>query len=696
MNAPFVTTYSNPQNQDSTAIRIDHNITEKVTLFGRYSQSPQSNQTFLPTSSRVQFLDGDTRTLTLGLNAAFSATLTNEFRFNWSRNESVSTNGFRSFNGTTQVVNPTEGLANLTDDSQITFTFPGGGSFFKSIGNTGLRKQINVANTLTWVKGNHLFKFGVDYRQSPTTVEFPDFTLSALFTTLTAVQNARASSASFVINNPRTNKYEWKNFGSFAQDTWRVNKRLTLDYGIRWDVNPPPDVSPERRLVIIDYVNPIRFAEPGAELYPTVWNAFAPRIGAAYQLFTNDGWQTVLRGGWGLFYDDGSGSNGSVSGNYYPFTATKSGANLQFPFDSTFMTPPVIATTPPYPQASYLVQYDKDYVLPRVYQWNVAVEQGLGNNQTLSVSYVGNAGRRLLRQALISRIDRQYPIPSPDFVQTTGFNLVTNAEGRSDISDYHSMQVQFNRRGKNISSIINYTWSHSIDTSSSATNVLSTNAFRVDPRTDRADSAFDRRHAFSAALTWNLPSISKGTNAVLNAITRDWSFDAIFQYQTSFLMDVLYQDATATNNISLGFLRPDIVPGQPIWIPSDGPTGRVLNRAAFSIPTTTRQGNMARNSIRVDSLWQPDIALSRTFGFGEKVRLKLKGEVFNVVNHPMFALPDNTLGIKTGPTTFTQIGTFGQFTRMLNRTPSDGGIALSSIYAPGGPRSIQLSLKLSF
>jgi hypothetical protein len=287
-----------------------------VTIFGRYSQSPQSSQNYLPTSSRVQYLDGDTRTLTLGMNAAFSANLTNEFRFNWSRNSSVNTSGFRSFNGTTPVVNPLEGLANLTENSQILFTLPGGGSYFKTSGNKGLRKQINVTDTLTWVMGNHLFKFGVDYRQSPTHQEFPDLTLSALFTSLTAVQTAHSSSVSFVINNPRFNDYKWKNFGSFVQDTWRIAKRLTLDYGVRWDVNPPPIVTPERRLVIVDYVNPIRFADPGAELYPTIWNAFAPRIGAAYQLSTKNGWQTVLRGGYGLFYDDGSGSNGSVSGNY--------------------------------------------------------------------------------------------------------------------------------------------------------------------------------------------------------------------------------------------------------------------------------------------------------------------------------------------------------------------------------------------
>jgi len=87
--------------------------------------------------------------------------------------------------------------------------------------------------------------------------------------------------------------------------------------------------------------------------------------------------------------------------------------------------------------------------------------------------------------------------------------------------------------------------------------------------------------------------------------------------------------------------------------------------------------------------------MSRTFAFSERVKLKLKGEMFNVVNHPMFAQPNNLLGIKSAAG-FTTSGTFGQFTTMLNRTTSSEGIALSSIYAPGGPRSVQVSMKLSF
>lgn len=695
LTAPFVAGFSNPQTQDSTSIRIDHNITKQISIFGRYSQSPQQSDTLLPASSLATERRGDTRTLTLGLNSAIGTNLTNEFRFNWSRNISVQEGRFRSFQGTTQPDKSLWVLSPLTANSSVSYTFSGGILQQNPIGR-GERRQFNASNTTSWVKGNHLIKFGVDYRTSPARQDLPDFQFSAQFNNLTAVTTGRATVVNR-INQPLFTEFSWKSFGSFAQDTWRASKRLTLDYGIRWDVNPPPDLNPARRLVVVDFVNPIRLAEPGAELFPTIWNGFAPRIGAAYQLFTKQSWETVVRGGYGLFYDLPSGSAGSVSGAFFPSTASVTTTNAQFPFTTTVMTPPVISTTPPYASGNFLVQYDEDFVLPRVHQWNVAVEQGLGKGQTISISYVGNAGRRLIRSAVLGPLSRGvYPVASPDFNSGQSFNLNSNAEGRADSSDYNAMQVQFTRNGKNISTIVNYTWSHAIDTSSSQTNINSTNFFRVDPRLDRADSAFDRRHTFSTAVTWCIPGFRRDTNAILNAITRDWSLDGIFQFQTSYPIEITYQDLTATNNLSLSILRPDSVPGVPLWIPSTGPTGRQLNPAAFSIPTNLRQGNLPRNSMRIESLWQPDIALSRTFVFNEKVKLRLKGEMFNFVNHPMFAAPQGILGLRLTPGAFTPSATFGTYTTMLNRTTSSEGIALSSIYAPGGPRSIQLSMKLSF
>lgn len=695
LTAPFVASFSNPQSQDSTSIRIDHNITKQITLFGRYSQSPQKSDALLPSSSLATSREGDTRTLTIGLNAAFSPKFTNEFRFNWSRNIAVNETQFRSFQGTTLPDKSLWVLGPLNEKSSVTFAFSGGLLQQNPVGR-GERKQINIANTSTWILGNHLIKFGADYRTSPARQDLPDYSFNAQFNNLTAVTTGRAT-VSYTINNPLFTEYSWQSFGSFVQDTWRVNKRLTLDFGLRWDVNPPPDLNPARRLVIVDFVNPIRLAPEGTKLFPTIWNGFAPRFGAAYQLFTRAGWETVVRGGVGLFYDIASGSAGSVSGAFFPSTATRTSVNVQFPFAESVLVPPTIVTTPPYPSGNFLVKYDDDFVLPRVYQWNISIEQGLGKGQTISISYVGNAGRRLIRSAALGPLSRGvYPVASPDFNSGQSFNLNSNAKGRADFSDYNAMQVQFNRSGKNISTIVNYTWSHSIDTSSSQTNINSTNFFRVDPKLDKADSAFDRRHAMSAAVTWNIPGISKKTNSILNAITSGWSLDGIFQFQTGYPLDIIYQDLSATNNLSLSILRPDLVPGVPLWIPSTGPTGRQINPAAFSIPATTRQGNLPRSFLRVQSFWQPDIALGRTFSFGERVKLRLKGEVFNFVNHPMFAAPQNNLGLRLAPGSFTPLATFGQFTTMLNRTTSQEGIALSSIYAPGGPRSIQLSFRLSF
>jgi hypothetical protein len=693
--APYIVSYSNPQQQDSYALRIDHNLTSKINFFGRYSYSPQESLSLSPQRSQATRQIGKTKTLTFGVNTAFSTNLANEFRFNWSRNFAQSGSRFYSVGGTTLPDPSLYRFSPLTQRSTINFTVASS-LFPTNPGNIGLRKQINVTDTFSWVMKDHLIKFGFDYRQSPSKLQLPDYSFSATFNTLAAVQTATASSVLYTINNPEFTNYEWKSFGAFAQDTWRVTNRLTLDFGLRWDVNPPADVTPARRLVIVDFVNPIRLAPEDAKLYPTIWTAFAPRFGASYMLSNKDGMQTVIRGGYGLYFDAGSGSNGSVSGGYYPFTASKTVTNVVFPFAATVLAPPVISNTIPYPQASFLAQYDSDYVLPRVHQWNLAIEQGLGKNQTLSVTYSGNAGRRFLRGIVLPSITRSYPIPSPDFTATTGFNLVTNGEGRDDISDYNAMQVQFNRRSKNVSAIVNYTWSHSLDTASATTNTTGVNSYRISSRTDRAASAFDRRHIFSSAVTWSLPSISKAMNSILHAVTKDWSLDGIFQYQSGAPMDILYQDASTNNNLSLQFLRPDLVAGQPLWIDFNGPTGKAINPAAFSIPTTFRQGNLPRNFIRTGGFWQPDIALSRTFAFTERIKLRLKSEVFNFVNHPLFAQPNFLLGIKNANGTITTAPTFGQYTTMLGRTTSSEGIALSSIYAPGGPRSIQLSFKLSF
>jgi len=174
--------------------------------------------------------------------------------------------------------------------------------------------------------------------------------------------------------------------------------------------------------------------------------------------------------------------------------------------------------------------------------------------------------------------------------------------------------------------------------------------------------------------------------AVGEAILGDWSVDTIGIARTALPVNVVggfSDDGTAQ-------LRPDVIPGQPWYIYGPYPAGRSVNPAAFAtVPTDAnggalRQGTLGRNAVRGLGAWQIDFALHRQFDFGERWKLQFRAELFNVFNHPNFGSVDPFVGD----------GRFGQATSMLSHTYGDQG--LNSLYQIGGPRSIQLALKLVF
>jgi hypothetical protein len=308
--------------------------------------------------------------------------------------------------------------------------------------------------------------------------------------------------------------------------------------------------------------------------------------------------------------------------------------------------------------------------LPRTYEWNIAVERALGTHQTFSSSYVGAVGRRLLRQELLMN-------PNPSFL---GVRATTN----ESTSDYHALQLQFIRSmSHGLQALGSYTWSHSIDNASSDF-VLNTPVTKTDPSMDRGSSDFDVRHAFTGALTYELPN--KMGNSFTGVVLRDWSVDAIFRVRT----------ATPVNPAFFNRLfgvpevkRPNLVPGVPIYL--DDPTvagGRLINRSAFVAPPPSQQGALGRNSLRGFSASQLDFSLGRQFQFSERYKLQFRADFFNVFNHPNFADPDSQL----------ESPTFGQSRQMLGRSLGSGGIeaGFSPLYQIGGPRSIQLGVKLHF
>jgi len=378
------------------------------------------------------------------------------------------------------------------------------------------------------------------------------------------------------------------------------------------------------------------------------------------------GRETVLRAGFGVFYDLGTGMAGNAI-NSIAHTARKNLRGTPFPLTPDQAAPPTFSLNPP---ITLFFVSDPNLELPRTYQWNVAVERALGVHQTLSGSYVAALGRRLLRQEFLANVN-------PNF----GALRVTR---NTASSDYHALQLQFTRRlSRGVQALGSYTWSHSIDIASSDF-AFSLPVTRANPKTDRGSSDFDVRHSFTAALTYDLPGSTE--NNVARAILRDWSADAIVRART----------ATPVNPVFFNRLfgvaavtRPNIVAGVPVYL--DDPAvagGRRINRSAFIAPPPNQQGALGRNSLRGFPVSQLDFSLRRQFKFTERYKLQLRGDLFNVFNHPNFGDPDSLF----------ESPTFGESVQMLGRSLGSGGIetGFSPLYQIGGPRSIQLALKLQF
>ena len=369
------------------------------------------------------------------------------------------------------------------------------------------------------------------------------------------------------------------------------------------------------------------------------------------------------------------GQGGNAFGIGYPYFAAKLLLNASFPLDPASAVAPNL---PPTGTVSQIYAFDPNLKLPYTYQWNFAIEQSLGANQTLSASYVAAVGRRLLRQERIIA-------PTLFSGGNTNVFVVRN----SATSDYHAMQLQFQRRlSRRLQILASYAWSHSIDIASTDSS-QNTPAIRTDPQLDRGPSDFDVRHAFNAALTYDIPVSTKA--ALGKALLRNWSVDGMITARSATPVNVFYSSFNAL--LGMVSLRPDLVPGVPLYIvDSTVGGGRRINPAAFNRVTPAaqlRQGNLGRNSLRGFSLFQLDLGLARKFNVTERFSIQLRGEAFNLFNHPNFANPQSSLSTPS---------TFGRSTTMLGRSLGSGGnqAGFNPLFQVGGPRSFQLSIKTQF
>jgi hypothetical protein len=302
------------------------------------------------------------------------------------------------------------------------------------------------------------------------------------------------------------------------------------------------------------------------------------------------------------------------------------------------------------------------------------VEKTLGKADVMTVTYLGVAGRKLMRRD-------NYIAPNPEFTST--FELLRNAAD----SSYQALQAQFRRRlAHGLQTLFSYTWAHSIDDASSDANILNVPPGRSP--SERGSSDYDIRHTFSGAISYNIPAPTSG---IWKLMFGNWSTDSIVYARTAPPVNVVTGQNPFGGSLSgaNSVQRPNLVSGVPLWIADPNVAGgKRINKAAFITPTGPVQGNLGRNAVRGFGAMQVDLTLRRQFKLWERLSLQARADFFNIFNHPNFGPPTNYL---TSPL-------FGQATQMLGASLGSGGQngGLNPLYQIGGPRSAQLALKLQF
>jgi hypothetical protein len=709
--AQFNASYSNPATLDAYSLRVDHKLTDKLNIFGRYNYSPSeitnrgASSTPLSTVAPTRIT---TQTGTLGATWILSTAITNDLRFNYSRTDSSSASHLDNFGGAVPwTALPFPSPFTVNDSVFAFFVIPlkNGRQLIVGRQSQNLQRQLNIVEGLSIQKGRHSLKFGIDYRRLSPVVDPALYNQESFFGSMPSTEAGNLLFST--IESARASALLFRNLGLYAQDTWRVAPRLTLTYGLRWDVDfAPSSISGPNFPAVTGYnlndLSNLALAPVSATPFDTRFGNVAPRLGVAYSLSQKQDWQTVLRGGFGLFYDLASSGAGTlINFTNYPFGGFKFGSGTNFPLDSGSAAPPSI-DPPNTANAGILAAFDPHLKAPYTLQWNVAVEQGVGSQQSVTASYVGASGRRLLQTADIFN-------PNANLSQA---ELVGNTAS----SNYNALQLQFQRRlSRGLQALASYTWSHSIDDGSAGSATIASNSFvpMLGTRANRGPSDFDIRHNFSLGMTYDIaiPKINHFADAVL----RGWSVQNFLIAFSAPPVDIFY-DTFSFGSLfnSLANVRPDVVPGQPFYLSGSqcvsvlGPPcagGKGLNPAAFKSPPldpTTgnplRQGNLGRNALRGFGATQWDFAVHREFPIRESVKLQFRAEMFNVLNHPNFGPPVGDLGSPQA-----LLSQFGQSQAMLGQSLSGAGLfgsvgngSFSPLYQIGGPRSVQLALKLQF
>ncbi len=504
----------------------------------------------------------------------------NDFRFNISHAKGATTVVPTNFGGATPPTsaylfqsNPTYSI----QSSVFALTFNDSTTDYY-VGNdaTNHQRQLNYVDTLSWSHG----KLQLQVRRLPSS--HPHQRLSSwdigydFDTVQSLVQTQIPDYASVDTTDTTELRPVFNNLSFFAQDSWQLTPRLTLNYGVRWDYDPPPSESTGHpfytALNLNDPAN-VSLAPKGTPLWDASKHNFAPRLGFSYVIHQNPGLETVLRGGGGIFYGLGN-QQGRAGNTRFPYSRSEYlyGTNpdgtptgIQYPLTQAQAAPIPFTLDPPY---TYVYAFDPHLRDPRVYMWNLGLQQNLGNNRSMKLTYVGNIGSDLLRNEMLT----------PAMGGNANFqylDVITN----HDYANYNALQFEFKQQlWHHLQVLATYTWSHALDNGSGVALPVPYHTV-YSPTLDYGDSDFDVRNTFTNAITYELPKVIHG-NGVLKYLANGWAVDSLFRSNTAAPLTVttgIYSYGLEWNTTAIN-QRPNVVPGQPFYLNEPGqPGGRVIN-----------------------------------------------------------------------------------------------------------------------
>ena len=740
----YQTNFPSPISSNQGDVRLDHALSSRQTVFARFSYknrqvttAPSAACTFTYCAEAGSPLQGAYNTpeidegMTFAHNFVFTPKLLNEFRGGYNAQHTSETQSYSTANILSQT-----GLTVLQPDldwseaPQVLIN----GFMSTGAGNPGVQRGqiIEALDNVSWSKGKHILKFGADFKRLTDHDDnvFGNYRSGwyVFDGSSTVGANIGDPFTSFLlgypdyteigtVNNPTMYGLGYSS-GYFAQDDWHITPNLTLNLGLRYELHPPlkethyntafflPDYSASiggqqvNGAVVVPNAQaesfessqfvgaiaptPILTAQqagiPQALRYSDTHD-WGPRLGFAWRPYGND--KTVLRGGWGRFIEAPLGfslvSGWAVHASYigiYSQTTQADGVTPVLSFSDPFDSTAGSFTG----SAGFYYAFPIHYNDPSVQQWNLTVEQDLGANIGMRLSYAGSHGSNLetmedLNQVPANTVGYNNPSPAPPATAaciSDGGTLVSDhrpypcwsvIDGVTNAawSNYNSGTVEVSRHsGKSLTFDASYTYTRDLSNSGGATP----NAFaiaggnfatdRFNPGLDYGNVIYDRRHRFLVTYLYELP-FGRGqrwlaNDPVANGIVGNWQLAGVTVLQTGPFLTPYEQtvDPANTNILTtVGQARPDQLNTVPVYA-QQRTTSQWLNPAAFpylNLQTPSgigigRFGNAPVGGVIGPGTANYSLSLLKNIALREKSKLEFGIEAANVFNHRNYEPPN--------------------------------------------------------